>query len=115
MHPHHDFFRIFLGKIEELVGEIMDEFDKEEDPIRPLGEGRYIIEGDLPIHTFKENLNLKVPDTQEDTIAGMIIESLEHVPRAGERVDFSGYTLTIREVENHRIKSVILSPKKKKP
>jgi CBS domain containing-hemolysin-like protein len=99
--------------IEELVGDIKDEFDTEVDPIRALGEGRYLLKGDLAIHTFKEKLGYDTPDSQEDTIAGMVIEILGHVPQSGEKVNCKGYSLTIREVDNHRIISILLTPGKK--
>jgi magnesium and cobalt exporter, CNNM family len=99
--------------IEELVGDIKDEFDTEVDPIRPLGEGRFLLRGDLAIHTFNEKIGYDTPETHEDTIAGMVIEILGHVPQTGEKVNGKGYSLTIREVDNYRIISLLLTPLKK--
>ena len=69
--------------LEELVGEIVDEYDIEELPIRPLPDGEYLVEGGVQVEELNDVLDAELPDEEWDTVGGLLFGTLEHVPVAG--------------------------------
>jgi putative hemolysin len=78
--------------LEELVGEIQDEFDHEDENFIPVGENEYVVKGGLPLYELEEKFGIDLEHDQEgerigvDTIAGFVMERLRYVPRQGDRV-----------------------------
>ncbi len=95
--------------LEELVGEIVDEHDKEETEVQRLPNGDYSVDGGMSIHDLNELLDLDLPDDQWETVAGFLFGTLEHVPVAGESVTHEGWRFTATEVKGRRIKRVQVS------
>ena len=107
--------------LEEIVGNIYDEFDKAEQPeIQPLGENQWRIAGSVPISTLVDDLELPLPESDDyDTLGGMIVTRLNAIPKDGEELDMevNGVALHVEKIEDHRIESVMvrrLVPKVKK-
>jgi putative hemolysin len=92
--------------LEELVGEIVDEYDIEEADIERLPNGDYLVDGGISIHDLNELLDLNLPDEDWDTLGGFVFGTLEHVPVPGEGVDFDGWRFITEEVEGRRIRRV---------
>ncbi|HZQ28674.1 MAG TPA: hemolysin family protein [Acidimicrobiales bacterium] len=99
--------------IEELVGEIVDEFDVEEAQVEPLPGGNVRVNARMPIDEVNELLHADLPDGDWDTIGGLVFNLLGHVPSEGESVEVDGYQLTAEKVQGRRIgrvRIVRLSP-----
>ncbi|MCR5160794.1 MAG: hemolysin family protein [Lachnospiraceae bacterium] len=104
----------FEDLLEELVGEIRDEFDEdEEDLIKETAPGEFMIEGSVKLDDVNEALGTRLYSEDYDSIAGYIIGSLDHLPAIGETVETEdGCTLTVAEIERNRIAKVrLLLPK----
>ncbi len=105
--------------LEEIVGNIYDEFDKAEQPeIEPLGENQWRVTGSVPISTLVDDLDLPLPESDDyDTLGGMIVTRLNAIPKDGEQLDMevNGVELHVEKIEDHRIESVLLrwTPPKK--
>jgi CBS domain containing-hemolysin-like protein len=96
--------------LEELVGEIIDEYDVEDDDIEHLPSGAVNVDGGLPIDELNELLDLTVPDEDWDTVAGFVFGSLGHVPHEGEAFEYEGHVFTAAKVDGRRISMVTIAP-----
>lgn len=96
--------------LEEIVGEIRDEYDKdEEDLIREVNSREYIIEGSMKLDDINDALNLEFESEDYDSIGGFIIERLDHLPTEGESVTTEeGIRLVVDMVDKNRIDKVHL-------
>jgi putative hemolysin len=95
--------------LEELVGEIVDEFDQEEQEIKRLANGDYLVMGKASVGDVNDLLDIRIPDDDWDTIAGFVFNMLEHVPVPGEYVDHDGWRFAAEAVEGRRIAVVRIS------
>ena len=89
--------------IEELVGEIVDEFDVEEPRSEPLADGAIRVSARMPIDEVNELLQAKLPEGDWDTIGGLVYNLLGHVPSEGESVECDGHRLRAEKVQGRRI------------
>jgi len=89
--------------IEELVGEIVDEFDVEEPSIEALANGAYRVNARMPLDEVNELLHADFPEGDWDTIGGFVFNLLGHVPTEGESVECDGYRLAAEKVQGRRI------------
>jgi CBS domain containing-hemolysin-like protein len=89
--------------LEELVGEIVDEYDVEEPPVEQLGEGQFRVTASLPIDEVSELLGAELPEGDWDTVGGFLYSLLGHMPTEGESVRYDGHLLTAERVEGRRI------------
>jgi CBS domain containing-hemolysin-like protein len=93
--------------IEEILGEIVDEFDAAEEPmLEPLRVGQWRVHGRMPVDEFNDLLGADLPDDDWDTVGGLIFDVLGHVPDPGEEIVVAGYKLTVERVEGRRITRV---------
>lgn len=97
--------------LEEIVGNIMDEYDEDNDYIEEKGEDEYVIEGKTPLEELEEKLDISFGDPEFETINGFLISRLEHIPEENEEfdVDFEGYNFKILHVENKMVQSVLVT------
>jgi CBS domain containing-hemolysin-like protein len=95
--------------LEELVGEIVDEHDDEDLSLQTLANGDYLVVGSMPISRLNDELELKVPEAEYDTIGGFIFGMLGHVPVQGESVDFDGWRISTETLDGRRIQQVRIS------
>jgi CBS domain containing-hemolysin-like protein len=95
--------------IEELVGEIVDEYDNEEPPIETTSEGTLIVAGRMAVDDAEDALSLPLPKGAWDTVGGLLLALLGHVPVEGEEVDTDHCTLRAERVQGRRILRVRLS------
>ncbi len=92
--------------LEEIVGEITDEYDVEEPGIEHLPGGALRVAGSLSIDDLSEELGVELPDAEWDTVGGLVFNLLGHVPVEGERVRFQGFDFLTERVQGRRIVSV---------
>jgi len=92
--------------IEELVGEIADEFDVDEPLVEPLSEREYRVSGKMPVDEVNELLGADLPVGDWDTIGGLFLHLRGQVPAEGERLDADGSVLVAEKVQGRRIGSV---------
>ena len=93
--------------IEEILGEIRDEYDKEENPITKVGDNNYIILGKLSIDELNDLLNTTFSENSNyETVAGMILNHVGQIPKEGYSFQIDGYTFIVKEIQNKRIKKV---------
>jgi putative hemolysin len=95
--------------VEEIVGEIYDEYDEQVQLVTDLGEGRFRIDGRLPMDDLAELLEVEF-DTEADTVAGLVSELAGHIPEAGESVEGAGFRITVETREANRIRQVTIEP-----
>jgi putative hemolysin len=94
--------------LEELVGEITDEYDTEEPEIERVAEDRYRVSGKVSIDDLNEELETELPDEEWDTVAGLVLDLFGRIPDQGEQVAFQGLSFTAEEIVGRRIASVLI-------
>jgi len=97
--------------LEELVGDIMDEFDKEEPEVQELAPGVYVVDAQMWVEDINDKIGLNLPtDESYETIGGLIIDRLGHLPQhPGEKADIAigtGVTLVVLQMHGRRIVKV---------
>lgn len=89
--------------IEELVGEIVDEFDVEDPMAEPLPGGAYRVNARMPLDEVNDLVDADLPEGDWDTIGGLVFGALGHVPVEGETIDLDTHRLTAARVQGRRI------------
>jgi CBS domain containing-hemolysin-like protein len=97
--------------LEELVGEIADEYDREEPQMEPIDERTYRVSGRLAIDEVNELLDVELPHDEWDTVAGLMYSLLGAVPTQGETVEFGNLSFTAERVQGRRIAKIIITRK----
>ncbi len=94
--------------IEEIFGEIQDEYDEEEDYfIKDLGENRYEMDGRTPINQIERFFDVEFPQTDYETIGGYICDKIERMPRVGEEIELiDGYKVKVLKTSPTRVVKV---------
>jgi putative hemolysin len=102
--------------LEEIVGEIRDEYDREErGPVERLPDGSLVIQGSAQLKDLKTDYHLPFEESPDYlTLAGFVLAKLKRVPRGGEVVEHNGYRLTIVDMEGRRVVKVKLEATEKK-
>jgi CBS domain containing-hemolysin-like protein len=95
--------------LEELVGEITDEYDQEEPEIVELGEGRFRVSGKASVDDVNESLEIELPDEEWDTIAGFVLDVFGKIPDDGEEVEYQGMTFKAEQVQGRRISAILIT------
>ena len=94
--------------VEELVGDIYDEYDEEEKEFEKIDENTYMLTGNMPIHEVNKLLNAEIPDGDYDTLSGYLQEELGRIPDEEENpvIETKKVTYKIEETEDKRILKV---------
>lgn len=92
--------------IEELVGEIVDEFDTEDARVEPLAGGAVRVSGSLTIDDANDLLDVQLPEGEFDTISGLLLHQLGRLAVIGDTADIDGARLTVERVQGRRIMRV---------
>ena len=95
--------------LESIVGNIQDEYDMEEEEAVQLNETTFELDGTADIEEVEETLEITFPEGEYETIGGFIMSEIGHIPTEDEEavVEFSGYRLTVKEVDERRIERVL--------
>lgn len=96
--------------LEELVGPIQDEFDRETPPITPLGNNIFEVEAACPLDVLAENCGLEIPETHAETVGGLILDLLGRLAKQGDTVAINGHRLTVLRADPTRIRKIRLEP-----
>ncbi len=92
--------------VEELIGDIKDEYDVEASPSRRLLTGEIEVDGLLNLNDFADQTGIELPDGPYETVAGFLLSALGHLPRVGESAALDGSQLTVTELDGRRIARV---------
>lgn len=95
--------------IEEIVGEIEDEYDTEPPPIIELSAGSYMVEGPVTISDLNEQLGLRIPEDRFETVGGLIYDLVGSLPEKGQIVEYHNIKFVVHRVEGQRIIKVKLT------
>ncbi|MBF9029883.1 DUF21 domain-containing protein [Rhodobacterales bacterium HKCCE3408] len=90
--------------LEEIVGEITDEFDEEEAPtLLPGADGSYLVDGSMTIRDLNRATDWTLPDDEANTVAGLVIHEAQTIPAVGQRFSFHGFRFEVAAREKNRL------------
>lgn len=92
--------------LEEIVGEIKDEFDREEPYYVKTAEGRYLVSARMEVGALYETLHIRLPEGDYETLGGFILQELGYIPKVGEIVRYRNLTFIVKKASEHNIKEV---------
>ncbi len=95
--------------VEELIGEVQDEFDQEAPLVQQVDEDTYSVDGAARVDELENTLHLKLPEEGFPTLGGRVFEQLQRRPRVGDEVRLADYLATVTEVDGMRICRVLLT------
>lgn len=95
--------------LEELVGEIADEYDVEEPEMVQVSEGVYRVSGKISIDDVNDLLDVELPDEDWDTVAGLVLDIFGKIPNAGEEATFQGLCFRAEELKGRRVATVLIT------
>ena len=96
--------------LEELVGEIRDEYDFSELGIEKLRDGRWLVPGTLRIDEANDRLGVRLPPGEYETVAGFLMDRLGRIPRRRDVVEHDGWRLWVRSMQRRRVVQVLIEP-----
>jgi len=96
--------------IEEIIGEIRDEYDKEENPVTKIDDNSYMVLGKISVDELNELLNIQLPgdDEEFETLGGLVLNQAGHIPKEGYTFRLENHKFTVKEVLKKRIKKVLI-------
>jgi CBS domain containing-hemolysin-like protein len=89
--------------LEELVGDIQDEFDSEKEEFRKINENEFIVDGALGLYELRDTAGLELDSADVSTIGGYVTHLLGHLPKQGEQVKIDNYLITITQTDGRRV------------
>jgi putative hemolysin len=95
--------------LEELVGEITDEYDREEPEVVEVAGGAYRMDGKVGIDEVNELFDVELPDEEWDTVGGLVLDIFGKIPDAGDEQEFQGLRFRAAEVQGRRVATVVIS------
>lgn len=92
--------------LEEIVGEITDEYDELESGIRPLGDGSIVVDGSLPARDLNRALEWELPEDEATTVAGLVINKSQTIPQPGQAFTFDGFRFEVLRRHRNKLTSL---------
>lgn len=92
--------------IEEIVGDIQDEFDNEREDITTLSDNAWICDARISLDDLNEAINANFPKDDFDTLGGFVFDLFGKIPVKFEKISWSGYDIIIQEMEGHKINTI---------
>lgn len=92
--------------VEEIVGDIEDEYDKKIKEIEVIKEDEYLVNGNVRIDTINELIGTHIESEDFDTIAGFVIGIIDRLPEAGEEIEYENIRFIIENIDRNRIKKI---------
>ncbi len=94
--------------LEEIVGNIFDEYDEDEQEVDKLDDNTYMISGSTELEIVEEKLGIEMPEGEYETLSGFLMSQLGRIPGKEDRpeVEFNGFVFKVEEVDENRIVSV---------
>jgi CBS domain containing-hemolysin-like protein len=96
--------------LEQLVGPIQDEFDREPPPVTDLGGGVFEVDAALPLDVLSEECGVAVPETEAETAGGLVLDRLGRLAKPGDAVTVDGHRLTVLQADPKRIRRLRIEP-----
>src|SRR6266536_6666610 len=96
--------------IEEVVGDIRDEYDNPAAPVGRLGAGEYDVDGLCNLADFAGQTGVRLPDGPYETVAGWLMRALGRLPQAGDAVEVDGLLVTVAELDGRRVSRMRVRP-----
>jgi CBS domain containing-hemolysin-like protein len=97
--------------IEEIVGQIQDEFDEEKPELVKKSDNSYNVSGGMLVMDLEDELHIEFSDRDEDTVAGVVLSELGRSPRVGDVVQVGPLELEVLQVKRHRIRLLRVTQK----
>jgi magnesium and cobalt transporter len=97
--------------LEEIVGEIRDEYDVESEPIVDEGNGRFVFSGKVNIDEVAQRLHIQIAREGFETVGGYLLSHIGRVPAVGERFELDGLSVEVMDAERRRINKVRMCKK----
>lgn len=99
--------------VEEIIGEIQDEYDEEEALVQPIGPHRFLMDGSTTLRYINRRFALNLSEEHVNTLAGFLLNMLGSIPEQGDVCEADGVKFTVREVEDRRIELIemVLPPR----
>ncbi len=95
--------------IEEIVGEITDEYDVEETSVVPMGDDRWLVRAKLPLWEFNEKVGVELPEGEEfNTIGGLVASVLGEIPKPGDEATYKSFVFRVERMQRQRIDTVLV-------
>ncbi len=94
--------------LEELVGDIRDEYDITEAGIQTFGEGRYIVSGTMHLAEAEDRLGLELPEGEYETLAGFLMDRLGRIPKRRDAVEHDGWRLQVLSMHRRRVVQLLV-------
>ena len=101
--------------VEEIVGDIQDEYDREEKLFERVDENTYIFDAKINIDEFNELMDMKLDDTDYETLGGFLYAQLDKIPNVGDTIEFNNVTFTVLSTRGRRITQVRVERKPQPP
>lgn len=92
--------------LEELVGDIQDEFDTDKEEFRKISEDEFVVDGALGLYELQDMAGLELDSADVSTIGGYVTHLLGHLPKQGEQVQIENYTVTVSQSDSRRVKQL---------
>ncbi|MBI3920275.1 MAG: HlyC/CorC family transporter [Armatimonadetes bacterium] len=89
--------------LEEIVGEIVDEYDREERKVHPVSENVFMVDARIDVHDLQDDLGLRLPEGEFDTLAGFIYDRAGKIPAPGEIVETEEAQFIVQQIRRNRI------------
>jgi CBS domain containing-hemolysin-like protein len=94
--------------LEELVGDIRDEFDSDQPEVRKIGDGEYVVDGAMSLHDFSQMFDVQSLPREVVTVSGYVIQLLGRVPEKGATFGFGRWTGVVESMDRKRVTSLRL-------
>ncbi len=92
--------------LEELVGDIQDEFDTDKEEFRKISEDEFVVDGALGLYELRDMVGLELDSADVSTIGGHVTHLLGHLPKQGEQLTIENYTVTVSQSDSRRVKQL---------
>ena len=92
--------------LEELVGDIQDEFDVEKEEFRKINENEFVVDGALGLYELRDAAGLELDSADVSTIGGYVTNLLGHLPKQGEQVKIDNYCVTVSQADSRRVRQL---------
>ncbi|MBI2720071.1 MAG: HlyC/CorC family transporter [Rhizobiales bacterium] len=101
--------------IEEIVGDIKDEFDAVATGVRQKPDGSFTVDGGVPVRDLNRAFDWHLPDDEATTLAGLVIHEARMIPDVGQTFNFHGFQFEVLKKRKHQVTSIKVTPLKRAP
>ena len=101
--------------LEEIVGDISDEFDVERPRLRPQADGSLVVDGQYTLRDLNRRMNWRLPDEEASTVAGLVLHEARRIPDVGQAFRFFGFRFEILRRQRHQITLIRVTPPQELP